>query len=428
MGAQIVGAASKVPLGRPLALAFILAIYFGPLAAPAAGHDGSPLHQVAKLEGSGPGENRFGLAVSLSIDGRTALVGARGDQSQGVHAAGAAHVYRRVRGEWVREAKLVAPQSHVEGLFGISVALSANGKLALVGASSFFAFCDEPICGGAAYFFQRDHQGKWRLIQTLMSPDGGLTDAFGMSVALSASGRVAAIGAQRAGCPLGDPCGAVFVFGRRQIGWQLQDRLTPQTPDPFVGNFGTAVSLSLSGGTVLIGAENAAFVFERQAHEWTEQAKFREPGFAFGRSVALSGKGRIALVGKEGAAFAYKREQSGWSAGQLLPTGTLGVADVTVAISRTGKRALLGAATGGGCPNIGNCIALLLERENYSWTLRQTLTSSDSAGDNSFGDAVALSRAGRVALIGGAFQACFSNPSVCNGAAYVFETIPFRQQ
>jgi hypothetical protein len=363
----------------------------------------------------------------VSIDGRTVLIGARGDQSQGIHSAGAAHVYRRVRGEWVHEAKLFAPQLIIEGFFGVSVALSGNGNLALVGASSFFAFCDEPICGGAAYLFERDHRGDWHLIQTLMSPDGGLTDAFGMSVALSASGRVAAVGASRAGCALGDPCGAVFVFERRHGEWQLQDRLAPQVPDPFVGNFGFAVSTSLAGRTLLIGAENAAFVFRREGQAWTEEAKLQESGFAFGRFVALSGSGRTALVSRDNAVFAYTREESGWSMGQLLPTGVLGASDVAVAISTNGKRALVGAAAGCG-RGLGNCNALLLERQDDSWMLQQTLTASDSGPDHSFGDAVALSATGKRALIGGAFQACVSNPSVCNGAAYIFEAVPSDQQ
>jgi hypothetical protein len=425
-------------IGSSLALLVVLATS---VASPAVGQGAQPLREVAKLDDpSGLGENRFGFAVALSINGRTALVGARGDNSQGANSAGAAHVYRRTQGGWVQEAKIVAPQPLIGGFFGVSVALSADGNLALVGASAFFASCGEPICGGAAYLFHRDRQGEWHLIQTLTSPDGGSSDAFGMSVALSASGRGAAIGAQRAGCPLGDPCGAVFIFERQSGAWQLEDRLSPEIPDPFVGSFGTAVSLSLSGGTLLIGAENAAFIFRREGQAWMEQAKLQEPGSTFGRSVALSGNGRIALVGKEGAAFAYTLEQSGWSAGQLLPTGTLGVErpsdlpagmlqrdnTATVAISRMGNRALVGALPLDGCPNIGNCIVLVLDRHADSWTLRQTLTSSDSGGDNSFGDAVTLSATGRVALIGGAFQACFSNPGVCNGAAYVFEAVRSR--
>lgn len=429
MSPRDVGTAARASVGRSLASSFIIAISLGPLAAPAVARDSSRCNKwrswriatvLAKIGSA--------FAVALSVNGRTALVGARGDQSQGIHSAGAAYVFRRIHGEWVLEAQLRPPQPIVEGFFGVSVALSANGNLALVGASSFFAFCGEPICGGAAYFHERGPHGEWHLIQTVLSPDGGLSDAFGSGVALSASGRVAAIGATRAGCQLGDPCGAVFVFKRREGEWQLQDRLVPEIPDPFVGNFGTDISLSLSGRTILIGAENAAFVFRREEQQWTEQAKLQKSGVAFGRSVALSGAGRTALVGSAGRAFVYTRDQSGWSAGEQLPTGPLGSEDVSVAISTTGKRALLGVQAGDGCPGLGNCTALLLDRRENAWTLRQTLKSSDSGGDNSFGDAVSLSATGRVALIGGAFQACFSNPSVCNGAAYLFEAVPIGQQ
>lgn len=429
MSIRVAGTVAKECVGRSLAWIFIMAISLGTLAAAAAGQRFTPPQQTAKLEdASGLGENRYGLTVALSSDGQIALIGSRQDNSQGFDSAGAAHVYRRIHGEWVREAKLVAPQARAEAFFGVSVALSGNGDLALIGASSFAASCDKPICGGAAYLFERDAPGEWHLIQTLTSPDGGLSDAFGTGVALSVSGRTAVIGAPRAGCPLGEACGAVFIFERRHQEWELQRRLAPQTPDPFVGSFGTAVSASLSGRTVLIGAEGAAFVFSIEGEEWMQQAKLQQPkaklqqpSFSFGRSVALSGSGRTALVGQEGAAFAYTREESGWSEAQQLPTGQLTVTDVPVAISMNGRWALLGASPVIGCPNMGNCFALLLERQDDSWLLRQTLTSNDSAGDNSFGDAVGLSARGKVALIGGTFQGCFSNPSVCNGAAYVFE-------
>jgi hypothetical protein len=425
MSMQVAGTNAHERVAVLLARLLIVAISLCPLAAAAAGHGSALLQQVAKLEDpSGPGENRFGFAAAVSIDGRTALVGSRGDNPQGLHSSGAAHVYRRIHGAWVHEAKLLPPEPVAEGFFGVAVALSGDGNLALVGASSFFAFCGEPICGGAAYFFERDRRGQWHLIQTLTSPDGGLTDAFGMGVALSVSGRVAAIGASRAGCPLGDPCGAVFVFELRHETWQLQQRLAPQTPDPFVSSFGTAVSTSLAGRTVLVGAEGAAFVFRREGQQWTEQAKLQQPSFTFGRSVALSGSGRTALVGQEGAAFVYTRDENGWNAGQQLVPGQLGVTDVAVAIATNGRQALLGASPAITCPNIGNCVALRLDLEDDSWTLRQTLTSSDSGGDNSFGDAVSLSATGKVALIGGAFQACFSNPGVCNGAAYIFQAVP----
>lgn len=410
-----VSTASRI--GSSLALLVVTAIS---LSSPAIGKDAPPLREVAKLRDPSGSGGRFGSAVAVSTNGRTAVIGARQDSSE-LSSAGAVHVYRRVHGEWVPEAKLLPPEPIVEGFFGVSVAVSADGRLALVGSSSHFANCDEPICGGAAYFFERDHQGEWNLIQALLSPDGGTSDAFGSGVALSASGRVAAIGASRANFSEGGTIGAVFVLERRDGVWQVQDRLTAQTPDPFVGNFGSGTSLSRSGRTVLIAAENAAYVFRREGRDWTEQAKLQQPGHGFGRGIALSGGGRIALVSMTGAAFVYTRDQSGWDTGQQLPTGPVGFEDVVVAISTTGKRALIGAQAAVGCTSPGSCIALLLEFRENAWTLQQTLRSSDSEGDNSFGDAVSLSATGRVALIGGAFQGCLSG--LCDGAAYVFEAV-----
>lgn len=362
-----VSTASRI--GSSLALLVVTAIS---LSSPAIGKDAPPLREVAKLRDPSGSGGRFGSAVAVSTNGRTAVIGARQDSSE-LSSAGAVHVYRRVHGEWVPEAKLLPPEPIVEGFFGVSVAVSADGRLALVGSSSHFANCDEPICGGAAYFFERDHQGEWNLIQALLSPDGGTSDAFGSGVALSASGRVAAIGASRANFSEGGTIGAVFVLERRDGVWQVQDRLTAQTPDPFVGNFGSGTSLSRSGRTVLIAAENAAYVFRREGRDWTEQAKLQQPGHGFGRGIALSGGGRIALVSMTGAAFVYTRDQSGWDTGQQLPTGPVGFEDVVVAISTTGKRALIGAQAAVGCTSPGSCIALLLEFRENAWTLQQKI-------------------------------------------------------
>jgi hypothetical protein len=84
--------------------------------------------------------------------------------------------------------------------FGNSVALSASGSTALVGAP-------DADRGEAAYVFTLRH-GTWSQTAELTAPDGARGDLFGSSVALSALGSTALAGAPSRNANTG----AVYVF------------------------------------------------------------------------------------------------------------------------------------------------------------------------------------------------------------------------
>jgi hypothetical protein len=87
--------------------------------------------QGSKLVGTGvQGSVRQGYSVALSADGDTALVGAPLDGGLG----GAAWVYTRSNGVWAQQGlKLVGPGAGGNAEQGYSVALSADANTALVG-------------------------------------------------------------------------------------------------------------------------------------------------------------------------------------------------------------------------------------------------------------------------------------------------------
>jgi hypothetical protein len=73
---------------------------------------------------------RQGYSVSLSADGNTAIVGGSNDGS----GTGAAWVYTRSNGLWTQQGnKLVGTGAVGSALQGYAVALSANGKTAIMG-------------------------------------------------------------------------------------------------------------------------------------------------------------------------------------------------------------------------------------------------------------------------------------------------------
>src|SRR6202042_126328 len=141
----------------------------------------------SKLTATGEsGEGSFGESVALSGDGATALIGANGDHG----SVGAAWVFARSGRTWTQQGlKLTASGESGAGNFGISVALSSDGTTALIGAP-----LDAAV--GTAWVFARSgsawtQQGSKLTASDESSVGQGL---FGWSVALSADGSTALIG------------------------------------------------------------------------------------------------------------------------------------------------------------------------------------------------------------------------------------------
>jgi hypothetical protein len=139
--------------------------------------------KLAVLNGSNSAS--VGNAVAVSADGTTALVGAR-DEDAG---AGAAWVFTRSGGRWIQEQKLTPSDESGAGSFGRSVALSADGKTTLIGAVS------DGNDAGAAWIFTRSGTTWTQVGGKLTAPGTTGVEKFGDSVALSADGTTALIGA-----------------------------------------------------------------------------------------------------------------------------------------------------------------------------------------------------------------------------------------
>ncbi|HEY8428532.1 MAG TPA: NAD-dependent epimerase/dehydratase family protein, partial [Sandaracinaceae bacterium] len=253
----------------------------------------------------------FGSSVALSADGSVALVGAFWDATS-VAATGSARVFVRTETGWVEEATLVAPDGAVGDEFGWSVALSADGKVALVGAPG-----DDMAAGtnvGSAHVFVRTESGDWVHEAMLVAPDGAAADDFGFSVALSADGKVALVGAYADDVAADRNVGSARVFVRTDSGDWVEEAMLVARDGAEGGDFGFSVALSADGKVALVGAyaddtpaseeAGSARVFVRtETGDWVEEAMLAAPDGAaddwFGRSVALSADGRVALVGAE---------------------------------------------------------------------------------------------------------------------------------
>ena len=246
---------------------------------------------VCPHEGTGETEGgALGNGVALSADGDTALVGGSGDNDN----EGAVWVFVRSGGAWSQQgSKLVGDctsdcahegTGEANGLFGGAsfggnVALSADGDTALIGA-----YEDNHI-EGAAWVFTRSAEGVWTQQGAKLVADcagdcahegaGEIGEgAFSSSVALSADGNTALIGAYVDNIS----AGAAWLFTRSAEGtWsQRGPKLVGDCTGSCVGEgtgeigkgtFGSYVALSATATTALIGgfhdngSAGAAWIF-----------------------------------------------------------------------------------------------------------------------------------------------------------------------
>src|SRR5215471_1078910 len=189
---------------------------------------GGVWRQQAKLVGTtseyGGGLWSQGASVGVSADGNTAIVGGPSDN----RTTGAAWVFTRSGDAWTQQGnKLVGSEAGEPPLppgQGMSVALSADGKTAIVGGWS------DNSTTGAAWVFTRSggiwtQQGK-----KLVGTDALGSARQGMSVALSADGNTAIVGGpgdnpRDRSVPFGlGTAGAAWVFTRSAGVWSQQTK------------------------------------------------------------------------------------------------------------------------------------------------------------------------------------------------------------
>jgi hypothetical protein len=322
--------------------------------------DGSWSQQQKLTASDGDVDDGFGVSVSLSDDGTTALIGAadvdeRNDDDE--TAPGSAYVFTESGGSWSQQQKLTPTDRDVDDGFGVSVSLSDDGTTALIGQSG----------NDSAYIFT-ESGGTWSQQQKLTASDG----VFGVSVSLSGNGTTALIGADE----------SAFIFTKSGGRWDQQQKLTTANR---TGVFGS-VTIANDGTTVLIGVlsddnsngdrAGSVFVFTKGDGSWSQQQKLiatdGDSGDSFGRSVSVSDDGTTAVIGAD---------SDGNSNGD-----------------RAGS-------------------TYVFSRSDGSWSQQQKLTASDGESNDFFGRSVSVSDDGTTALIGAAFASANGSSA---GAGYVF--------
>jgi len=203
------------------------------------------VQQGAKLVGTGavdsPDGPWEGYSVAVSGDGNTALVGGFQDNN----FTGAVWTFTRSGSTWTQQGSKLA--GGTLAYFGWSVALSSDGKTAIVGApySNYF--------GGGAWVYTLSG-GVWTQQGSVLVGTGAVSGypngSFqGYSVSLSSDGNTAIIG----GPNDNNFTGAAWVFTRSDGVWTQQGNKLVGTGAVGFSGQGSSAALSGDGNTAIVG-------------------------------------------------------------------------------------------------------------------------------------------------------------------------------
>lgn len=162
----------------------------------------------------GDTNDSFGIAVALSDDGDTALVGAH----QGNGGRGEAVLFNRSGTTWSDGETLSASGVAIGDRYGVAVALSGDGLTAVVGADQ--STVNGKANQGAVYVFKHVYAYPlllWVVQPKLTSTDGVQNDYFGFSVAANADGETVLVGAYGVNVGQNNAQGAAYPFIFRNL-------------------------------------------------------------------------------------------------------------------------------------------------------------------------------------------------------------------
>jgi len=364
------------------------------------------VQQGPKLRGNGTTGNyntyEQGYSMALSADGNTALVGAP--------SISTVYVYTRSNGAWSQQAALVPGVTEAGySMAGAALALSADGNAAIIGAPY------DGANSGSAYIFNRSN-GSWSQTADLTGSENNNAQ-FGISVGMSGDGQTVVVGEPGAG--------DAWMFNYSGGSWNYNGQFYDYAGNPSGDSYGQAVGISADASTVIVGlpATNystgaAAVYYYLQDYGW--QTKILTPGDATnnslqGTSVALNANGSVAVVGgpgdnyNTGAAWLYTSSGGNWPqwGGKLVAGGSTYGSSVgqSVGISADGNTVILGG------PNDNNSIgaAWVFSQSNGGWVQQGNKLVGSNINDQEGGGgsgpqqgySVALSYDGTTAFIGG---------------------------
>ena len=362
--------------------------------------------QGPKLVGTGNiGNASQGYSVALSAGGDIAMVGARQDNAN----EGTIWIFNRNGSTWSQQgAKITATGNIGAARLGQSVAMSAEGNTAIIGGYSD----DSSI--GAAWIFVRTGTA-WSQQAKLVGSGGVGASQQGFSVAISADGNTAAVG----GNLDNSTEGAAWVFTRTGAIWSQQGSKLVGTGNATAAEQGRSLAISADGNTLLLGGnqdntnQGAGWIFSRSGSTWSQQGSklvgTGNTGAARqGFSVAISADGNTAFLGgrtdnsNTGAVWVFTRAGTTWSqqGGKLTGSGYAVTPNQGQSVATNAEGDTF--IVGGNVDNSSEGAAWIFRRSGGMWSQQGTkLVGSGNTGAAEQGFSVCLSADGMAGLSGG---------------------------
>ncbi|MGI9240081.1 MAG: hypothetical protein ACR2RV_04740, partial [Verrucomicrobiales bacterium] len=210
------------------------------------------------LQPDAPNRNaRFGNRVS--IDGDTIVVGAssyeRDPSRNSEENEGAVYIFEKDlggAGNWGQRIAIFPDIPRLQGKFGSDVAL--DGNLLAVGASGDRGPIGGNASSGVIYLYSRNLNGpdSWGFVKVIRPSDGASSDTFATSIDLEGDTLVS--GAPRDD-DRGSNSGACYVYGRNEGGQDNWGRVIKLVPTELTAGDSFGRSVDLAGDTLAVGAE-----------------------------------------------------------------------------------------------------------------------------------------------------------------------------
>lgn len=337
--------------------------------------------------------------------------------------------------------KLTASDASANDHFGEAVANS--GVYLIVGAR----FKDGiGINSGKAYIFARNQEGNVDQVRILAPDDAFQGDEFGVSVAID--GDIAIAGAFH-DSDAGTFSGSVYVFYRNHGGTDNWGQFVKRTALDAAATDLFGGSVSISGDIALVGApgdddpddpvdgedQGSAYIFYRDeggTNNWGQRVKLTAPaadaseGDKFGSAVSLSGD--TAIVGapfdgnsNRGFAYVFQRDQGGqdtWGlVEKLVEPNSAAENQFGGAVAISGSFAIVGAQfSNNNGADSGSAYIFARDPGGPNWDPVVMLTAADAAEGDSFGCTVSIS--GDTATVGAPLD---DDNESASGSAYIFQ-------
>ncbi len=359
--------------------------------------------QQAQLIGSGFTQGSHqGKSVALSADGSTLAIGAFLYGSQ--ISFGATWIFTKSANDtWVQQGpRLVGNGYQGASWQGYSVALSSNGDILAVGGPlDNRRIPAGPI--GATWIFQQ-LDGKWEQQGPKLVGSGGsltMSQHQGQSVAISADGKLLAVGA-----PSVNATGATWLFAQEETAWEQEALLVDKGADAAHWQ-GMAVAFSADGKTLAVGAPAlvpSTYIFIRSGTNWIQQAKLAS---GQGGAVALSADRNTLAVGwpssqdHRGTAGIFVRSEDQWkSQAKLIASDSKSLSQMGSSVALSADGNTLAAGGVGDNDRIG--AVWMFRRSGEQWVQEgPKLVGSPAQAPSFQGTSVALSADGTVLAVGG---------------------------